>query len=104
MKKIIAISLLALIVLSGCQTLRTKMKAWVGHHQSELIADWGPPNNITTDGKDGTVLDYSRVRQTGGVPIRQKDGSYIYTPQWTKKTIIAFYVNPDGVIYNYKLR
>ena len=57
MKKVIALSLLALIVLSGCETLRTKMKSWVGHHQSELIADWGPPNNITTDGKGGTVLD-----------------------------------------------
>ena len=27
------------------------MQSWVGHHKSSLIQSWGPPSNITTDGK-----------------------------------------------------
>ena len=40
------------VFLTGCATeTNNMMQSWVGHHQSELIASWGPPLQVASDGK-----------------------------------------------------
>ena len=38
------------------------MQSWIGSHQSELIAKWGPPQETASDGKGGTILIYKFAR------------------------------------------
>lgn len=44
-------------LLAACGTLDRNMKQWVGQHQDELIATWGPPTNTATlsDGRQSLV-------------------------------------------------
>lgn len=39
------------------------MQSWMGHHVSDLIASWGPPQQSISDGRGGQILIYSQVRQ-----------------------------------------
>jgi len=108
--RITTISALIIIalILTGCATRRTReteiMQSWIGYHQSELIAEWGPPTRIMPDGKGGTVLDYSYYKDLG-------ERGYV-TPvgRWRFMSISRsgygsarfFYVNSHGMIYNFK--
>jgi len=110
LSRIITISALisVALILTGCATRRTReteiMRSWIGYHQSELIAEWGPPTRIMPDGKGGTVLDYSYYKNLGG------SGSITSVGRWRFMSISRsgygsarfFYVNSDGIIYNFK--
>ena len=101
MKKKI-VFLLVLFLMTGCASRINKtMSSWIGHHQSELIASWGPPTRTSSDGKGGIVLVYESYRNMGTKGsvdsrgnIRVRDNSYIRTRM--------FYVNNNGIIYNWR--
>jgi hypothetical protein len=38
------------------------MESWVGHDQNDLIAAWGPPQQILDDGNGGKILVYVATR------------------------------------------
>jgi hypothetical protein len=63
------------------------MESWRGHHQSELIASWGPPQSTASDGAGGTILIYSGYVNQG------QFGGYQRTRM--------FYVNDYGYIYTW---
>lgn len=104
---IFALGIVALLT-TGCATdINNKMDSWVGHHQSELIASWGPPNQISTDGKGGTVLVYGSYVNLGQRPGRGKVdvfGNLTYTaPQQRGYTRTRmFYVDTKGYIYSWR--
>lgn len=53
----------AIILLSGCMTDKQRneqMASWVGHDMNDLIAAWGAPNTVMSDGKGGQILIYDR--------------------------------------------
>jgi len=77
------------------------MKSWIGYHQSELIASWGPPEKITIDGKGGSVLDYSYHKDLGSTAYKDPWGNVHIRPRGYKATRY-FYVNSDGIIYKVK--
>lgn len=77
------------------------MDSWIGHHQSELIASWGPPEKIASDGKGGTILDYSHYKGIGQTGYMDAWGR-IHIRQTGYKAIRLFYVNSDGIIYDFK--
>jgi hypothetical protein len=56
---------------------------------------------VTGDGKGGSILDYSETKLVGGNTIRMKGRENIQIPYRTKKIVMAFYVDQEGVIYNY---
>jgi hypothetical protein len=57
------------LVMSSCAAqISNAMASWVGHHQSELIASWGPPQHVSIDGKSGAVLIYSSYVDIGQTP------------------------------------
>ena len=55
-KNFLVIFTLSLFVSCGSLNPSKVMTSWEGHHKSELIQDWGPPNNISSDDKDGEIL------------------------------------------------
>ena len=60
----ISIAVLVFVCLAfvpGCALVDSKMKAWVGKHESELIASWGAPTYVHEDGRGGTLLVYEHV-------------------------------------------
>ena len=63
-------TILALIVLGsmlsllGCAArINNMMRSWEGQHYSDLIARWGPPQQVFDDGSDGRILIYTQVRE-----------------------------------------
>jgi len=53
------------VLLTGCLAGRMNsiMRSWEGHHYSELIMRWGPPQAVYDDGQGGRILVYTQVRQ-----------------------------------------
>jgi hypothetical protein len=82
------------------------MESWEGHHKSKLIAEWGPPQNISSDGLGGEVYVYaSQVEwQTQGNGRVDAWGNITYNaPQrqgYTRSRM--FYINPEGIIYSWR--
>lgn len=95
---------------SGCATqTNEKMQSWLGHHQSELIASWGPPQKTASDGKGGTILIYESYVNLGQNPGRATTdyyGNITYTAPQQRGYNRArmFYVNPEGKIYSWRWR
>ena len=62
MKKLICITVLAMLV-SGCATaINKQMQSWVGANVNDLIASWGPPQQTMPDGEGGQILIYAENR------------------------------------------
>ncbi len=93
--------------LVGCVSPSETMQTWVGHHQSELIASWGPPQSTASDGKGGTILiyqSYVNLGQTPGQVTPTGYGNYYYTaPQQNGYgRSRMFYVDSNGIIYSWR--
>ncbi len=87
----------------GCASVNSQMQSWVGHHQSELIASWGPPDRTASDGNGGVVLIYGSYRDFGQTPGKvYSDGSYTAPRANGYYATRMFYVNADGVIYSWR--
>lgn len=56
------LSLLLLLMLSGCVTMASDMEPWVGKLKDELIRTWGPPQAETTLPNGEQVLVYTDRR------------------------------------------
>jgi len=98
----------AAVMLPGCAAqINSRMNSWVGHHQSELIQAWGPPQQTTSDGNGGTVLiygEYVNLGQSPGQVYTDAWGNVRYTnPQQNGYSRTRmFYVNSEGVIYSWR--
>jgi len=110
------IHLLIVFLFAGCgaisNNINKAMDSWVGSHKSELIAQWGPPTRVASDGKGGEILIYEEYRDFGYTPGRTtyvNKGPYgrSYTietpPQHHSYTAVRmFYVNKKGIIYSWR--
>lgn len=82
------------------------MNSWVGHYQSELIADWGPPTEILPNEEGGNILVYESLKGTWGddKDKRIEGGAQYATgprqPGYSATRV--FYVNEKGIIYSWK--
>ena len=66
--KILKLVLLSIIIcsLAGCVTsskMNEVMSSWMGHNVNDLIASWGPPSTVLSDGNGGQILAYDQSRQ-----------------------------------------
>ena len=96
------------------------VESWRGRPSSDLIAQWGPPEAVLADGKDGTTLVYFKVEtsttpgewKTTTIPdLRPDTGSVSYpiTMEWyepgttiERHVMHTFRVDRDGRIYQWK--
>jgi hypothetical protein len=60
-----AVFLAMAIVMCGCYSIadvdkeqNALMASWMGADANDLIASWGPPTNVMTDGQGGRILIY----------------------------------------------
>lgn len=54
---------ICVILFSGCAHINEVMQSWDGSHYSDLIASWGPPQQVFDDGQGGRILIYTEERQ-----------------------------------------
>ena len=59
----VLIVLTVFVSVTGCVTINKNMASWVGHHYSELVMSWGPPQQVYDDGQGGRILVYTANRQ-----------------------------------------
>ena len=109
MKALGLLAVLLCVALTGCVNPSKVMESWQGHHQSELIADWGPPVRTASDGKGGSILIYESYRNLGQSPGQARydgAGNVTYTAPQQQGYVRThmFYVNPQGIIYAYRWR
>ncbi len=117
----VVLLLLAPLLSNGCAARNSNaMRAWEGRHYSDLIASWGPPQQVFDDGAGGRMLIWtsSRSYTTPGKSETQADGNatiyddYIwgsarsdttYTPPQThgSKAYRVFWINRRGYIYRW---
>ena len=122
MKKL-SILVVATLILVGCSLIERQMESWMGHHQSELIASWGPPQQVMDDGQGGKIFIYSAT-QTYTTPGRATTnvtgtaygaGNYAYgnatgyttytPPQTSSYTAYRmFWINSSGYVYRWAWR
>ncbi len=68
---------------------------WIGQSKSQLIKQWGQPDSISTDGKNGQILTYKERLDYMSV----MNGNYTGKEYSVKKDM---YVNADSLIYYWK--
>lgn len=120
----IAAILLTLITLTGCAARMNRvMTSWQGRNFNDVIASWGPPNEVFDDGSGGRVMVWTATRSytTPGSSTTQTTGSATatgntvwgnatsrttYNPgqtyQWSAYRML--WTNRDGVVYRWAWR
>jgi hypothetical protein len=116
-----------LVPLAGCgiANMNALMESWEGSEVKDLIAKWGPPSQLYSDGKGGAVLVYNYTTSyttpahsdtvtTAQVTASDRTGPQawemqsrtVYTPAqvYTYSKWRAFWVNPQGIIYSWQWR
>jgi hypothetical protein len=77
--------------------LKEVMDSWLGHHKSELIQSWGPPDRYASDGKDGEILIYEKMITRGAV-------IYNTYREVTTSAYKMVYVDRNGKIYFWRTK
>lgn len=98
--KLFAISSLFLI---SCSTSRKILDArenalfnkWIGHSKNQLVSQWGQPDSVSADGKNGQILLYKEHLDYVSV----MSGNYT-SPQYSFKK--EMFINADSTIYYWK--
>lgn len=91
------------------------MESWIGQHQSDLIASWGPPQQTIDDGEGGRILVYTTTRSyaspgsaTTSVSESPSGGSArtTYDPPRTVSftTDRMFWIGPTGHVERWAVR
>lgn len=105
-KKIILLVCIAL--LAGCAgKINETMESWVGSHESELIASWGPPQQVSGNGQGGKILvyqNYVNLGHTQGVATSDGYGNTRFSMPQSRgySRTRMFYVNEAGYIYSFR--
>lgn len=114
MRRLLAAGLL--IGLSACVNVSAIMKSWEGNHFSDLIASWGPPQQVMDDGQGGKIFVYASNRTftspghatttTTGSVYGSSISAYsttTYTPptSFGYTAYRIFWINDSGYIYRW---
>lgn len=100
--RLLAAFVLALLAV-GC--VSKTMKSWEGHHISEVIQAWGPPSNVTTDGKGGKVYSWYSHRNLPSSTQGRTETSGDFHGTTSDNSYDAgrhFFVNDRGYIYAWR--
>jgi hypothetical protein len=126
MKRSLPLLLLALLF-AGCASPSKTLASWVGHNSNELLASWGPPDEVFSNGEGGQVFIYTRTREftqpgtatttyssntngilTGGLYSSNTYGTATTTfrPGYTQSYTAyrMFFIDSSGTIYSWAWR
>ncbi len=114
--RLFAFIVLILVGAAGCTSISETMQKWVGHHFSELIAAWGPPDKTLSDGKGGQIFIYAHTARyvqpaTSTTTYEQNStkgtvtgqSTTVYSPEVVQEytSYRMFFINADGIIYSW---
>ncbi len=118
--KILKLVLLSIIIcsLAGCVTsskMNEVMSSWMGHNVNDLIASWGPPSTVLSDGNGGQILAYDQSRQFVTQGSSSTTVNYIGNMAFANTTSSPgsvinirrsriFWVDSNGLIYRWSWR
>ena len=118
MKRVMVLALAFLLI--GCtEQINKSLASWVGHNVNELIASWGPPNQVFSDGQGGQIFVYTQTRawiQPGSATTTYSGTTYgnysygsattVYNPAYVQgyTAYRMFWIGSDGTIYNWAWR
>jgi hypothetical protein len=114
------VCLVSVLILAGCATPDKTMRSYLNHHYSDLVANWGQPDQTMSDGNGGQIWTYLKERSwtmPGSSQTTEQITSYnnfgatsaygqantTYTPPQTTtwQSRRTFFINADGIIYRY---
>ena len=105
--KVLGLAIITTIIFTACEATSKAMASWIGHNKSELYQKMGPPERVTSDGSDGSILIYESYVNSGQQPGQVYNNGYggvnYTTPQqngYLRQRM--FYVHSDGIIYNWR--
>jgi hypothetical protein len=117
--RIVGVVILA-VSLTGCPAQISKsLASWVGHNYNELLASWGPPSEVYSDGQGGAVFVYLYTRswvQPGSATTTYSSttiGNYMYgraTTTYSPSYVTGytayrmFWIDSSGAIYSWSWR
>ncbi len=126
MRRILALGVAGIMTVgsSGCAArINNMMSSWMGHHYSELIMSWGPPQQVFEDGMGGRILIWTAARTwtTPGQSYTNVYGNataydgYIWGQAQSYTTYVPpqtygytawrmFAIDKNGLIYNWSWR
>lgn len=78
------------LLVQGCASTQKIMDSWLGHHQSDLIASWGPPTRTASDGKGGSILIYEQYVNLGQSPGQAQVDYWKTLPIRTHNSVAMF--------------
>ena len=113
--------LLALAAGTGCAMgMNSTMDSWMGHHFSDVVGSWGPPQQVMDIGEGNRLFIWIEDRsqttpgtttttQTGNATMAgntaygQGQTTTTYTPPTTSsyQATRTFWVNSEGIIYRW---
>jgi hypothetical protein len=116
MYRVVGVSVLALF-LTACATVQEDtnkvMASWVGNNGNDLIASWGPPTRVMSDGGGGKIYIYifDRHSNTPAELVTREfdnwfDGKGVrttYTPSESVGYLAfrTFWINDQNLIYRW---
>ncbi len=79
MKKKLALLFIIVLLfhaITGCASMiNAEMEPWNGRSMNDLVASWGPPSQIMSDGQGGQILIYS-IDRTWVTPGQATTNTY----------------------------
>jgi len=81
------------VLFTGCTSIDDVMKSYLGAHRNDVIANWGAPQSVMSDGSGGEIWVYSQNRQMT-TPGYSQTNSY-----GTANTYGNAYANSYGATY-----
>ena len=83
------------------------LRSWLGHNQNELVAAWGQPDRVRSDGHGGKTLTYERVSayiDAGSVMPDNESRHFIVDGSQASRTTHRqeFRVDRSGRIYSWR--
>lgn len=102
-KSFFLLCVITTILIISCGPSRTARDAkenvlfneWLGHSKAQLVKQWGQPDSLATDGKNGQILIYKE----GVDYISVMNENYSGTQYSFRKEM---FINADSVIYDWK--
>lgn len=82
------------LMTTGCTSIDDVMKSYLGAHKNDVIANWGAPQSVMSDGSGGEIWVYSENRQMT-TPGYTQTNSY-----GSANTYGNAYANPYGASYS----
>lgn len=104
MRKFLLLSFITLVLLSACGPSRKASDAkedrllnqWIKQPKSLLIKQWGKPDSLMSDGRNGEILIYKEGVDFLSVMNESYTGKQ-YSPRK------EMYVNADSAVYHWKV-